>query len=108
MDLNEQRGRVLRVNLARPQNLTSAVAGNRASKLSFHSLGSFRVLEYIRLMTSIVWESEEWLKQYAKPLAKSGGVGARAAIRAGQSSVDEKGEENADEGDGDGDDAMEE
>ena len=31
MDMNELRGRVLRVNLARPQKLTAAAAGNRAS-----------------------------------------------------------------------------
>ena len=43
----------------------------------------------------LVWESEEWLKEYAKPLAKSGGVGARAAIRAGQSTIDEA-DESAD------------
>jgi peptidyl-prolyl isomerase E (cyclophilin E) len=26
----------------------------------------------------LVWESEEWLQQYAKPLAQSGGVQGRA------------------------------
>ena len=31
MDMNELRGRVLRVNLARRQKLTAAAAGNRAS-----------------------------------------------------------------------------
>ena len=30
MDLNELRGRVLRVNLARPQKLTAATSGNKA------------------------------------------------------------------------------
>ncbi|EJD02314.1 RNA-binding domain-containing protein [Fomitiporia mediterranea MF3/22] len=81
MDMNELRGRVLRVNLARPQKLTAAVSGNRP-----------------------IWESEEWLKQYAKPLAQSGGVGSRAAIRAG-ASMEQEGEEKAEEA---RDDAMEE
>lgn len=79
MDLNELRGRVLRVSLARPQKLTAALSGNKA-----------------------VWESEEWLKQYAKPLAESGGVGARAVTRAGPASPDKIDEE------GEGEDAMEE
>ena len=35
MDLNELRGRVLRVNLARPQKLTAATSGNKAG-MSFH------------------------------------------------------------------------
>lgn len=34
MDLNELRGRVLRVNLARPQKMTAAVAGNRAGEIN--------------------------------------------------------------------------
>ncbi|KAH8116940.1 RNA-binding domain-containing protein [Phellopilus nigrolimitatus] len=79
MDLNELRGRVLRVNLARPQKLTAATSGNRP-----------------------IWESEEWLKEFAKPLAQSGGVGARAAIRAGAPESAEA--ENKDEDE----DAMEE
>ncbi|KDQ60783.1 hypothetical protein JAAARDRAFT_190929 [Jaapia argillacea MUCL 33604] len=49
MDLNELRGRVIRVNLARPSK-GPMQPGNRA-----------------------IWESEEWLKQHAKPLAESGG-----------------------------------
>ncbi|KAI9571517.1 hypothetical protein HD554DRAFT_202264 [Boletus coccyginus] len=59
MDLNELRGRVIKVNIARP--IKAAIqpgAGNRA-----------------------VWESEEWLTQYAKPLAQSGGVQGRNAQR---------------------------
>ncbi|KAI5123362.1 hypothetical protein M0805_001783 [Coniferiporia weirii] len=82
MDLNELRGRVLRVNLARPQRVTAAGSGNRP-----------------------IWESEDWLKQYAKPLAQSGGVGARATIRAGASSEDAEGKG---EDDGEAEDAMEE
>ncbi|PAV23933.1 RNA-binding domain-containing [Pyrrhoderma noxium] len=80
MDLNELRGRVLRVNLARPQKLTAATSGNKA-----------------------VWESEEWLKQYAKPLAESGGVGARAVTRSRNASSPDP--ETIEE---EGDDAMEE
>ncbi|KAH9952225.1 RNA-binding domain-containing protein [Amylocystis lapponica] len=51
MDLNELNGRVLRVNLARPMKGPTQGAGNRA-----------------------IWESEDWLKQYAKPLNRSGGA----------------------------------
>ncbi|EIN07342.1 RNA-binding domain-containing protein [Punctularia strigosozonata HHB-11173 SS5] len=50
MDLNELRGRVLKVSLARPMKTPAQLGGNRA-----------------------VWESEEWIKQYAKPLSQSGG-----------------------------------
>lgn len=32
----------------------------------------------------IVWESEEWLQQYAKPLAQSGGVQGRGAKDPGE------------------------
>lgn len=55
MDLNELHGKVLRVNLARPSKMPVQGLGNKA-----------------------IWESEEWLKQYAKPLAKSGGAALRA------------------------------
>ncbi|KAG9318511.1 RNA-binding domain-containing protein [Chiua virens] len=51
MDLNELRGRVIKVNVARPMKaVIDPGAGNRA-----------------------IWESEEWLQQHAKPLAQSGG-----------------------------------
>ncbi|KIY43425.1 RNA-binding domain-containing protein [Fistulina hepatica ATCC 64428] len=50
MDLNELRGRVIKVNLARPVKGLVQGAGNRA-----------------------VWESEEWLQRNLKPLAQSGG-----------------------------------
>ncbi|KAK7470185.1 hypothetical protein VKT23_001623 [Stygiomarasmius scandens] len=56
MDLNELKGRVLRVNLAKPMKTPTQLGGNRA-----------------------VWESEEWLKQYVKPLGQSGGVQGRKA-----------------------------
>ncbi|KAJ7063327.1 hypothetical protein C8F01DRAFT_1209638 [Mycena amicta] len=60
MDLNELHGRVVKVNLARPnKGLAQQPGGNRA--------------------TSAVWESEEWIKQYSLPLAKSGGVRGRNA-----------------------------
>jgi len=58
MDMNEYRGNVLKVNLAKPQKLNAQSLGNRA-----------------------VWESEEWLKKYAKPLDKSGGQGAKAVTK---------------------------
>ncbi|KAI0797917.1 RNA-binding domain-containing protein [Abortiporus biennis] len=77
MDLNELRGKVLRVNLARPMKTPVQGLGNKA-----------------------IWESEEWLKQYAKPLSQSGGAALRAQTRGG--SADPDGEEG-----GDGDEAME-
>jgi len=55
MDLHEMGGKVLKVNLARPMKGQLQPGGNRA-----------------------IWESEEWLQQYAKPLAQSGGVQGRA------------------------------
>jgi len=54
MDLNELRGRVIKVNLARPMKGPAQLGGNRA-----------------------VWESEEWLQQNLKPLSRSGGNQAR-------------------------------
>lgn len=57
MDLNELKGRVLKVNLAKPmKGLLSAPVQNRA-----------------------IWESEEWLQEHVKPLAQSGGVQGRRA-----------------------------
>ncbi|KAN0077261.1 hypothetical protein V8E55_011116 [Tylopilus felleus] len=66
MDLNELRGRVIKVNIARP--IKAAIqpgAGNRA-----------------------IWESEDWLQQYAKPLAQSGGVQGRNAQRGANNTTD--------------------
>jgi len=54
MDMNELKGRVLKVNIARPMKTQPQLQGSRA-----------------------VWESEEWLKEYAKPLSQSGGIQAR-------------------------------
>ncbi|TFK76411.1 RNA-binding domain-containing protein [Pluteus cervinus] len=51
MDLNELKGKVIKVSLARPMRGPIQPLGNRA-----------------------VWESEEWLKQHVKPLAESGGM----------------------------------
>jgi len=56
MDLNELQGKVIKVNLARPMKGPIQPLGNRA-----------------------VWEAEDWLQQYAKPLAQSGGVQGRNA-----------------------------
>ncbi|KAI0928519.1 hypothetical protein AcW1_005740 [Taiwanofungus camphoratus] len=75
MDLNELNGRVLKVNLARQIRAPSQGAGNRA-----------------------IWESEEWLKHYAKPLSRSGGATLRAKTREGskgaENDVSEKDEDN--------------
>ncbi|KAJ4487926.1 hypothetical protein J3R30DRAFT_3432252 [Lentinula aciculospora] len=73
MDLNELRGRVIKVNLARPMKTPMQLGGNRA-----------------------VWESEEWLKQHVKPLDQSGGVQGRNAAKqnaGGESTATEDGDE---------------
>jgi len=84
MDLNELRGRVLKVNIARPMKASMQPgAGNRA-----------------------VWESEEWLMEHAKPLAQSGGVQGRNAQREDDKANNE---EVGDAADADGEEeAMEE
>ncbi|TCD71877.1 hypothetical protein EIP91_000009 [Steccherinum ochraceum] len=81
MDLNELQGKVIRVNLA------------RAMKSPMQGMGNNKA----------IWESEEWLKEFAKPLAQSGGAALRAQTRG----------DNAEDGDEDGEangaeDAMEE
>ncbi|KAF9012509.1 hypothetical protein BDQ17DRAFT_1297659 [Cyathus striatus] len=81
MDLNELKGKVIKVSLARPMKTPAQLGGNRA-----------------------VWESEEWLKQHVKPLAQSGGVQGR---RAGSSAPEDGEGEDEDEAEKDGD-AMEE
>ncbi|KIJ69364.1 hypothetical protein HYDPIDRAFT_105964 [Hydnomerulius pinastri MD-312] len=79
MDLNELRGRVLKVNIARPMKAAiQPGGGNRA-----------------------IWESEEWLQQYAKPLAQSGGVQGRNAQRGAAGSNDEDADDAADAEEGD-------
>jgi len=78
MDMNELKGRVLKVNLARPMKGALQPNGNRA-----------------------IWESEEWLKEHVKPLAQSGGVQGRLTQTEGEE------EGNAEENKSDGD-AMEE
>ncbi|KDQ26490.1 hypothetical protein PLEOSDRAFT_1105395 [Pleurotus ostreatus PC15] len=80
MDLNELRGRVLKVNLARPIKAQVQPGQNRA-----------------------IWESEEWLQTYVKPLAQSGGVQGR---RGGSEDADGQ-DASEQKADGDGD-AMEE
>jgi peptidyl-prolyl isomerase E (cyclophilin E) len=71
MDLNELKGRVVKVNLAKPmKGLLSAPVQNRASALMFGT----RLLRQILILYSLlVWESEEWLQEHVKPLAESGG-----------------------------------
>jgi len=56
MDLNELKGRVIKVNLARPMKGQLQPGMNRA-----------------------IWDSEEWLQHNVKPLAQSGGVQGRNA-----------------------------
>ncbi|EKM82656.1 hypothetical protein AGABI1DRAFT_33563 [Agaricus bisporus var. burnettii JB137-S8] len=51
MDMNELKGKVLKVNLARPMKGPVQPMGNRA-----------------------VWESEEWLKENVKPLTQNRGT----------------------------------
>ena len=91
MDMNELGGKVLKVNLARPMKGQLQAGGNRAGTSICNSWAAL-----INSRRTLVWESEEWLKQYAKPLSQSGGVQGRGA---GQ---DAKQAEDA------GEDAMEE
>ncbi|EEB91921.1 hypothetical protein MPER_09646 [Moniliophthora perniciosa FA553] len=67
MDLNELRGRVIKVNLAKPMKTPMQLGGNRAGK-----------------WPRPLWESEEWLKQHVKPLSQSGGVQGRKAALQGE------------------------
>ncbi|KAI9070384.1 RNA-binding domain-containing protein [Trametes sanguinea] len=80
MDLNEINGRVIRVNLARPMKGPLQPQGNRA-----------------------IWESEEWLQKYVKPLGQSGGAALRAQTREGSGAPSEGGEQQDED-----EDAMEE
>ena len=79
MDLNELNGRVLRVNLARPMKGPTQAPGNRASMSSRLSKVPPTLLTAVCSAVA-VWESEEWLKEYAKPLAESGGVRSSAYL----------------------------
>jgi RNA recognition motif-containing protein len=72
MDMNELRGRILKVSIARPMKGVTPATGNRASKS--YSLACDVLLNGPFIS---VWESEDWLKQYAKPLAGSGGEGEK-------------------------------
>ncbi|KZS99228.1 RNA-binding domain-containing protein [Sistotremastrum niveocremeum HHB9708] len=77
MDMNEFHEKVIRCNLAKPSKQPVQGGGNRA-----------------------VWESEDWLKTYAKPLHQSGGVRPQAAIQEGEKSANpetEEGEEAMDD-----------
>jgi peptidyl-prolyl isomerase E (cyclophilin E) len=67
MDMNELRGRILKVSLARPMKGVAPPTGNRASEQCP------LVCNVLLNTPRLVWESEEWLKQYAKPLSGSGG-----------------------------------
>ena len=62
-------GRVLKVNVARPnRGLFQAPNSNRAGVYC----GLLPICVMLRTSNK-VWESEEWLRQYVKPLAESGG-----------------------------------
>jgi len=71
MDMNEFRGRVLKVNLAKPQKGPVQGAGNRA-----------------------IWESEDWLQSHAQHAADRGGERARTQEEAKE---DEKADDAMDE-----------
>lgn len=68
MDMNELRGKVLKVSLARPQRAPVQGAGNRA-----------------------VWETEEWLRANTKPHPESSGSAAKTGGKgtAGEDQGDE-------------------
>ncbi|KAI0054102.1 RNA-binding domain-containing protein [Auriscalpium vulgare] len=72
MDLNELRGKVLKVNLARPQRGVAQLNNSRP-----------------------IWESEDWLKQYAKPLGQSGGLQARGSSTPDPEAADDAGGDEA-------------
>jgi hypothetical protein len=75
MDLNELKGRVIKVNLARPmKGLMQQPGGNRASEFANCIYAFF-------LITRLVWESEEWLQANALPLSQSGGRHTRTRSR---------------------------
>ncbi|KAH9926201.1 RNA-binding domain-containing protein [Fomitopsis serialis] len=85
MDLNELKGRVLKVNLARHVKAPLQGAGNRA-----------------------IWESEEWLQEYAKPLNRSGGATLRAQAREGFNGAEGGETADGDDKEQDGENAMQE
>lgn len=70
MDMNELRGKILKVSIARPMKGVTPATGNRASESCSHVCCTFA-----NEASFSVWESEEWLKQYAKPLTGGGGEG---------------------------------
>lgn len=78
MDMNELKGRVLKVNIARPMKGALQPNGNWASKCSSFLFFYLRCILMLTvptfLFTISVWESEEWLKEHVKPLAQSGGL----------------------------------
>jgi len=74
MDMNELNGRVLKVNLARQTKAPTEGLGNRA-----------------------IWESEDWLKEYAKPLNRSGGATLRAKVREGSNGAEVEGDKDEEE-----------
>lgn len=69
MDMNELKGKVLKVNLARPMKTPAQLGGNRAG--AFTTIISCGIVCLTDVGYCPVWESEEWLKEYAQPVAKS-------------------------------------
>ncbi|KAK7054820.1 hypothetical protein VNI00_003283 [Paramarasmius palmivorus] len=89
MDLNELRGRVIKVNLAKPMKTPMQLGGNRAGKF----LAVTYTLHFFLIIFPpfhLVWESEEWLKQYVKPLSQSGGVQGRKTGTQDEEAADAK------------------
>lgn len=76
MDMNEFRGRVLKVNLAKPQRGPVQGAGNRASTCETDLAWPVIFVTYVS-STIPVWESEEWLQTHAQHAAGREGVKAR-------------------------------
>jgi peptidyl-prolyl isomerase E (cyclophilin E) len=95
MDMNEFRGRVLKVNLAKPQRGPVQGAGNRAStcqqalQTCIFSSSSPLGLTLIDL----VWESEDWLQTHAQHAANRGGNKAQAEDKEAAASNDDAMEE---------------
>lgn len=74
MDMNEFRGRVLKVSIAKPQKIPLQGLGN---KPSMHYLTRNLSSTYL-ILSPPVWESEEWLQTYGQHGKGDGGVQAKS------------------------------
>jgi hypothetical protein len=70
-------GKVVKVNLAKAMKVEANP--NRAGKFKAYNMTRTIILKIHA--QKIVWESEEWLKEHAKPLDESNGQGVRASTR---------------------------